>query len=407
MRVLVVPSWFPSAHDPVAGIFIADQVKALSVMPGISVTVLSWGHGDSHVPLHNPISALRTLVRYFWHLVSKRERVKVVSQLGVDVLYAPALTISSKVSEDWYSVVLGAADRAVGRAIKNGQSFDIIHAHSLIPAGVVAMTISEKYSIPYIITEHTFPNRIPGALRSGVLDEKLHQVFRGASKVFAVSNSLAREMSDLGIADVDVLPNVFDDTVFVPQRAPNLESGALNLLAVANATDVKGFDVLLRAVADYRHRLGGEVSCVIAGGGPAQKELQNLKKTLGLCDEVTFEGALSRPQLLKRYRDCTAVVISSHRETFCLVGLEALACGRLVVSTRCGGPEDYIDDRKNGLLVNVNSPQELAHAFAELKSLIASYSAKVIADDISAKYSSRTFAKTLVKIYDDVIVSTN
>lgn len=405
MRVLIVPSWFPSKEDPVAGIFVADQVKALARVPGVSVTILSWGHGDSHVPLHKPFAALLVILRHFCRKLNRRELTKLDSQVDLNVLAAPALTVSSRVSRNWYSAILGAADRAMDRYVKSGQSFDIIHAHCAIPAGLVAMALSEKYLVPYVITEHAFPSRTPAMLSSHEQAAKFGSVFRDASRAFAVSKSLANEISSLGVANVDVLPNVYDDSVFVSQGAPRYSGGVLKLLSVANATNVKGLDVLLRAIADYRYRLGEDVKCIIAGGGPGQKELKKLSKVLGVRDAVKFEGALSRSELLKRYRDCSAVVISSHRETFGMVGVEALACGRLIVSTRCGGPEEYIVDKKNGLLVNVNSPRELSQAFMELRALLSTYSSQEISKDIFAKYSSSNFARALLEAYDDVIMS--
>jgi len=41
-------------------------------------------------------------------------------------------------------------------------------------------------------------------------------------------------------------------------------------------------------------------------------------------------------------------------------GLEAAACGCPVVSTKCGGPEDYLKDGHNGFLVNVGDAQAMA-----------------------------------------------
>lgn len=401
MRVLVIPSWFPSATDPVAGVFVVDQIRAISNLQGVSITVLTWGHGDSYVPLHKPFLALRSILLYFGRLTTGAFQASPLELVDVDFLNAPALTVSSRVSKNWFASVMRAADKALAQSIAKGQAFDVIHAHCSIPAGVIARKLAKKYSLPFVVTEHSYPDRISNLSSSR---KEFDNVFKEASRVLAVSNSLASEMVNFGVSDITVLPNVFDDRVFKYQAAPIRENGTLKLLAVANATPIKGFDVLLKAIADYRLRCAGDVACIIAGGGPSQRELQTLSRRLGLCDVVQFEGALSRDQLLIRYRQCSAVVISSHRETFSMVGLEAIACGRLVVSTRCGGPEDYIIDNENGLLVNINSPQELSAAFIKLRSLLTSYSAKKISKDIYKKYSSGCFSEALAKIYDDVVI---
>ena len=70
----------------------------------------------------------------------------------------------------------------------------------------------------------------------------------------------------------------------------------------------------------------------------------------GVADGVVFHGHINREELRDMYRSLDVFVLTSHREGLALVGLEAMACGVPVVSTRCGGPEDYIKDGITGYL---------------------------------------------------------
>ena len=56
-------------------------------------------------------------------------------------------------------------------------------------------------------------------------------------------------------------------------------------------------------------------------------------------------------------------MFSSAQEGLGISGIQAMACGVPVVSTRCGGPEDYVIDGKTGKLAG-NTPEELADAIA-------------------------------------------
>lgn len=63
-----------------------------------------------------------------------------------------------------------------------------------------------------------------------------------------------------------------------------------------------------------------------------------------------------------KMRESDIVVISSRRESFGMIAIEAMSQGALVISTKCGGPEDIITDNINGMLTEVRDPMSLAIA---------------------------------------------
>ena len=69
------------------------------------------------------------------------------------------------------------------------------------------------------------------------------------------------------------------------------------------------------------------------------------------------------PQLYRR-ADCW--IVSSITEGFGMPGLESAACRCPVVSTRCGGPEDYVHDGSNGYLVDVGNPHQMAQRLIDV-----------------------------------------
>lgn len=76
-------------------------------------------------------------------------------------------------------------------------------------------------------------------------------------------------------------------------------------------------------------------------------------------DGVEWTGFLPPDRLPDFYRSLDLFVIPSTQEGFGIVGMEAMAAGVPVISTRCGGPEDYVVDGINGFLCG-SSPQALA-----------------------------------------------
>lgn len=68
----------------------------------------------------------------------------------------------------------------------------------------------------------------------------------------------------------------------------------------------------------------------------------------------------TQDEIPELYRQVDCWLLPSTLEGFGMPGLEAAACGCPVVSTRCGGPEDYVKDGHNGFLVKVNDPEDMA-----------------------------------------------
>jgi glycosyltransferase involved in cell wall biosynthesis len=71
-------------------------------------------------------------------------------------------------------------------------------------------------------------------------------------------------------------------------------------------------------------------------------------------------------QIPQLYRQADCWLVSSTSEGFGMPGLESAACRCPVVSTRCGGPEDYVRDGSSGYLVDVGSPQQMAQRILDV-----------------------------------------
>ena len=77
-------------------------------------------------------------------------------------------------------------------------------------------------------------------------------------------------------------------------------------------------------------------------------------------DNFEYHFRPNQNEIPKLYRKTDCWLLSSTLEGFGMPGLEAAACGCPLVSTRCGGPEDYIKHEYNGYLVDVNDVEAMA-----------------------------------------------
>ncbi|NUN92231.1 MAG: glycosyltransferase [Verrucomicrobiae bacterium] len=84
------------------------------------------------------------------------------------------------------------------------------------------------------------------------------------------------------------------------------------------------------------------------------------------ADRIAWLADVTEEQKIRHLRASLALVIPSHQEGFGITGAEALACGTPVISTPCGGPEDYVVNGQTGRLLRGFDAPEMAEAMLEM-----------------------------------------
>lgn len=131
----------------------------------------------------------------------------------------------------------------------------------------------------------------------------------------------------------------------------------------------KGQDRLLRAQAILRDR-GHRMHLVIVGGDSYglspeyAASLQPLVRELGLGDAVTMTGEV--PDAGPYIEQMDILVNASDPEPFGIVILEGMARGVAVVAVNSGGPAEFVEDRRTGMLARSGRPEDLADALEPL-----------------------------------------
>ena len=161
----------------------------------------------------------------------------------------------------------------------------------------------------------------------------------------------------------EVIPNGI--ALYAPTSAPWTHPRPY-VLAIGRHVPQKGFDVVLRAVAELGQTSQGEFDLLLAGDGPEQAALRTLAEELGLAERVRFVGRVEHAQALALFAGCLFFVLPSRHEPFGLVNLEAMAAGKAVVASRVGGVPEIVVDEETGLLIPAEDVSALAGALARL-----------------------------------------
>lgn len=194
---------------------------------------------------------------------------------------------------------------------------------------------------------------------------------RKAKGIFPVSNYSAQLVKSLDIKKerIEVISNGVDTQRFKPTSIHRNKNKQKRLLTVARLDLHKGHDCILEALAILKKQ-GITPHYSIVGRGDEKLRLRKLAQDLGLNNQVEFTGFISNNQLPDIYTSCDIYVMASREipgrldlvEGFGISFLEAGASGLPVVAGNSGGVSDAVRDGKTGLLVNPDSPEDIASA---------------------------------------------
>lgn len=283
---------------------------------------------------------------------------------------------------------------------------DVIAAlQSCEDSGILAYLISKRYRVPYVVMEHR-TNCQRGLLTAGRL-KIFREVVLSADEFLTVSPQLGdcveRVLGDR-LSHLITMPNPLpDEFCEVPaELLHSVEEFARGRFVFAGWTkwrDIKRLDLALKAFQKVWKREPN--SClVIAGLVPAWA--RTLAEDLGLHESVLFTGQLSREEIKKLAYTCDCCILTSDHETFGLPVIEAMAAGKPVVCTRCGGPESIVEGTSHGRVVGTGDVDALARAMLDIMQDRGGHQCRAIRDYCRETYSEGAIFASLKAIYKDV-----
>ena len=315
MHILEIPSFFP----PYGGLFCLDQAKALKAL-GHEVRILS----------NVQLGATIGLRDYFVRPYLRYEHV--MDGITVCQSYQRGLpgVIRFNVNR-WVNIVCSMFDDYVKKYGKP----DVLHAHCAKWAGYAAMQISEKYGIPYVISEHLskllFEKEFGPAPSDAWQIPMLKACYHEAKMVMPVAEELVDNIACYFGKDYRwmAISNTIDTQYFCYRpRAPR-EGRTFRVCCLANFWPLKGYDVLIPAFQQLRQS-GEDAELHIAGRDTDTKAFR-----AQLSSGMKAHGLLDKTGVRQLLYDCDALVLASRSEVQPLVLLEAMSTGIPVIATDC------------------------------------------------------------------------
>lgn len=214
--------------------------------------------------------------------------------------------------------------------------------------------LSNAVGVPVVYEFH-------GAESTGV-GSKLRERASGSALHLANSEFTAAEIERKLDRTVDgvVSPGV-DTDAFVPSAPPAFERDEFTILFVGRIHASKGIYDLVEAFASVP---GSHLDVV--GDGDVDG-VRTAARRLGVTDDVTLHGVVPHDRLPEYYASADVVCLPTYYESFGMVVLEAMACGKPVVASNVGGIRGYATHERDSILVPRGDGDALVERLRELK----------------------------------------
>jgi teichuronic acid biosynthesis glycosyltransferase TuaC len=340
------------------------------------------------------IIVIAPVLRSFGYL-EKDRLCKDYTYDNVEVYYPRSIYIPIS----WLSkILIDNRLQAVERCIEEHHlHFDLIHAHFTWPSGYIGVRLKEKYGKPVITTIHENGDWFDREV--GMDHPLINTAWSGADALIRVNQKDVPILKHYN-EQVYSIPNGFSpafypiDTTVARERL-GLPGDARVIFTLGNLIKRKGFNYLIDAMEQVCSQQD-DVLCFIGGAGPERESLQGQIDRLGLGERVKLLGSVPSDILPLWMNACDLFVLPSLSESFGVVQIEALACGKPVVSARNRGSEEVVISDEYGLLVEPADPEDLAEKI--LVALDREWDREAILE-YAQRYTWKNIAKEIMGVY--------
>jgi glycosyltransferase involved in cell wall biosynthesis len=407
LYVILISHLYPRADKPVLGCFVQAQAVALAQGGKVHASVVSGV--PYSLACQGPIRLLKSLWRYgkaLRHCQWQHSN----DTTGVSLLRVPFL-----IHKQWipfgarplsYALALWLVAPKI-RALRGKPS--VIHAHTAFLDGTAARCLAQYWHCPYVLTEHSYSAPGPYATYKG---SRMAQWFtrfglQKAHCIMAVSPGLAKRLEAFLSPSpkrppIRVLPNGVDTERFCPAEAsPTAHDERWHILFIGSLDDNKDPLTLLTAFAQLCQAADRPWHLTLIGQGLLQATIEAFIRHDQLLDNrVTLLGNQPVEAIISQLQQrCHVLVLPSKAETFGMVLIEAMACGKPVISTLCDGPLSIVNQPFLGRLVPTGQAKALTKAIRAIADHPEDYPAQAIKGHVLQHYSQLGVVQGLFSVY--------
>ncbi len=385
-NVLFLSSWYPSRINPFNGIFIKRHAETVARFCTVGVLcAIPDPNLRSPYELECSQEGRIFAVRAYYKIGKRRwpsADLGLIRLIKITVAYYLGFTVIKE---------------------RLGQP-DLAHVNVGYPSGFFALLLKKTRGLNYLITEHSAEyTKEDGTYNKWPIQIRLliGMIFKDAAVVTAPSRYLIDALRKNGVGRrFAVIPNVIDFPKRIMRRRPR---GRVIALTVALLRDRdKNISGLIRAISKASQKRRN-LELHIVGDGEDRRKLEALARSLEMLGRsVYFHGAVPPEETSRFFASSNFFVLNSRYETFSVTTAEALANGLPVISTRCGGPEEFVT-KETGLLIDKEDEAMLIQAIEQMCENSSRYNSNLIRKYARKVFDSKRIGLSFYSIYRKVV----
>ena len=384
MHVLIIPSWYPKDKNDYRGSFFREQSIGI-LKKGVKVGVI-----------YPDLSSLKELSQI--RIIPK---ICIEDDMGLKTYRILWTNWFPKIKSLQISLYKILGYLLFKFYVKKYGEPNLIHCHSVMMAGWLAEKISDKYQIPYIITEHS----------SGFFIGRYKNFYKEFSRIYNKSSlclGVSSALCDLLMTEIPSSPkwiahnnmvssSFFEAPIKVKSKKPFI------FLTISNLIKHKNIPLLLNSFSIFNDRNPNSILNIV-GVGPEETYLKNLSKSLNIDEVVFFLGRKTREEIIIEFNNANVFMLGTIYETFGIVIIEALSMGLPVIVTECGGSKDIMT-KGIGKVTRQNDINDMTNSMFEIFNNYDSFKALKLRRYSKLKFSEQNLSNKLFDHYAKVIKS--
>lgn len=379
---LLIPGWFPSTINFLAGDFIERHAKAASAYFPIKVLFVvkddTLQPGEVKLEYDKISDNYETYIYYY----SSAHKIKAVEKLR-------SVRLQSKCLYEGYKKI-----------VQDHGKPSLIHAHVVIKHGWFALLKSRKDKIPLLVSEQ-WTGYLDAAKHefktlSSFQKQYIKKLFQHADHVTTVSSFLAKQIrKKFQFKDHTVIPNLVDTSIFLPRE--KADAAIKNFIHISTLSYQKNFDEIISACIELKKSTTNFHLKVVS---PANDHYKQKIKEEQLGNYISFHEEVPQTKLRELVATSDALILYSNYETFGCVIVEANACGVPVITSDFPVFEENVQEGITGFKVPLHQPALLADRMLKVANAQHSFDKEAIIRITKEKYSAEVIGKQFAEVYN-------
>lgn len=241
--------------------------------------------------------------------------------------------------------------------IYRARKYDIIYSHAPVWPGFFMLAAQKFHRVQHVTYVHGSVNHY--VERRGFLYKIARYTMHNCTSAVTNSEYMIRRLENEYNCKSTLITPGYNQAVFTYQPGPRY----IDLFFAGSTIRRKGIRLLLEAISrnrDFYESRKLKIKLHFSGG--LKEELIQFACKNSLSDLIDFGDRLTEEKLARTYKFSKVFVFPSSEEPLGLVGIEAIACGAVLVGSDSGGIKEYLADGKNGFLFEDGNADDLQKA---------------------------------------------